>query len=88
MAAQKTEQVAARGVPLACPARLLLAFGQNAAMLDSGRDAMAVPGPVEQLTAGELAILVLLAAGMHNPRIAHELVVTLDTVKKHVSHLG
>ena len=32
-------------------------------------------------------ILVLLAAGTPNPRIAEELVVSLDTVKKHVSHL-
>ena len=29
----------------------------------------------------------LLAADMPNPRIARELVLTLDTVKKHVSHL-
>jgi LuxR family transcriptional regulator, maltose regulon positive regulatory protein len=32
-------------------------------------------------------VLALLAAGAPNPRIAGELVVTLDTVKKHVSHL-
>jgi LuxR family maltose regulon positive regulatory protein len=30
---------------------------------------------------------VLLAVGTPNPRIAEELVVTLDTVRKHVSHL-
>ena len=35
----------------------------------------------------EREILVLLAAGTPNPRIAEELVVSLDTVKKHVSHL-
>jgi LuxR family maltose regulon positive regulatory protein len=29
----------------------------------------------------------LLAAGKSNPRIAEELVITLDTVKKHVSHI-
>jgi len=38
------------------------------------------------LTARELEV-VLLAAGMPNARIAEQLVVTLDTVKKHVSHL-
>ena len=43
--------------------------------------AAAAPGLVEQLTARELEILVLLAAGTANPRIAEELVVTLDTVK-------
>ena len=46
-----------------------------------------MPGLVEQLTAREQEILVLLAAGTPNPRIAEELVVSLDTVKKHVSHL-
>jgi LuxR family maltose regulon positive regulatory protein len=30
---------------------------------------------------------VLLAAGASSPRIGEELVVTLDTVKKHASHL-
>jgi ATP/maltotriose-dependent transcriptional regulator MalT len=34
-----------------------------------------------------LEVLALLATGTPNPRIAAELVVTLDTVKKHVSHL-
>ena len=46
-----------------------------------------MPGLAEQLTARELEILVLLAAGTPNPRIAEELVITVDTVKKHVSHL-
>jgi LuxR family maltose regulon positive regulatory protein len=46
-----------------------------------------VPGLAEQLTARELEVLALLAAGLPNPRIAEQLVVTLDTVKKHVSHL-
>ena len=46
-----------------------------------------MPGLVEQLTARELEILVLLATGTPNPRIAEELVITVDTVKKHVSHL-
>ena len=87
VAAQKTEQAAARGVSLAYLARLFRAFGQEPAMPDSGQDAVAVPGLVEQLTAREVEILVLLSAGMPNPRIAQELVVTLDTVKKHVSHL-
>jgi hypothetical protein len=45
------------------------------------RGAGPVPGLAEQLTGQELEILVLLAAGMPNPRIAAELVVTLDTVK-------
>ncbi len=32
-------------------------------------------------------MLGLLAAGKSNPEIAEELVVVLDTVKKHVSHI-
>ena len=46
-----------------------------------------MPGLAEQLTARELEILVLLAAGTPNPRIAEVLAVTLDAVRKHVSHL-
>ena len=48
---------------------------------------MVVPGLVEQLTARELEVLALLAAGRSNQRIAHELVVALNTVKKHVTHV-
>jgi LuxR family maltose regulon positive regulatory protein len=46
-----------------------------------------VPGLVESLTARELEILWLLAAGRPNQAIAEELFVTLDTVKKHVTHV-
>jgi len=46
-----------------------------------------MPGLVEQLTSRELDVLVMLAAGRSNQAIAGQLVVTLDTVKKHVSHL-
>ncbi len=88
VAAQKAGQGAARGVPLGCLAPVLRAFGGKEAAPGTRRDAAAaVPGLVEQLTGREREVLVLLAAGMPNPRIAEELVVTLDTVKKHVSHL-
>ena len=88
VAAQRAEQAAARGVPLGCLARVLRAFGGKDAMEGSRRGAAAVvPGLVEQLTARELEVLALLAEGAPNPRIAGQLVVSLDTVKKHVSHL-
>jgi len=41
----------------------------------------------EPLTDRELEVLRLLAAGRSNQRIAHDLVVALDTVKKHVTHV-
>jgi LuxR family transcriptional regulator, maltose regulon positive regulatory protein len=88
VAAQKTDQAAARGVPLSCLAGVLRAFGEPpTAAGDRQHAAAAVRSLVEQLTPRELEILALLAAGTPNPRIAEQLVVSLDTVKKHVSHL-
>jgi LuxR family maltose regulon positive regulatory protein len=43
----------------------------------------AAPGLAEPLTGRELEVLRLLAAGKSNQRIAHDLVVALDTAKKH-----
>jgi len=84
-AAQRAEHAAARSVPLGCLARLMHAFdGQHAGPRGA---AAAVPGIVEPLTARELEVLQMLAAGRSNQAIAAELVVTLDTVKKHVSHV-
>jgi LuxR family transcriptional regulator, maltose regulon positive regulatory protein len=51
------------------------------------RDAVAVPGQVEPLSTREQEVLALLAAGHLNRAIAEELVITLDTVKPHVSHV-
>jgi len=45
------------------------------------------PALVEPLTERELEVLRLIAAGSSNQRIARELVVALDTVKKHVTHV-
>jgi LuxR family maltose regulon positive regulatory protein len=88
VAAQRAEQATARAVPLGCLARVLQAFGQQQAEAGSRpRTAAAVPGLVEQLTAREMEILRLVAAGTPNQAIAEQLVVTLDTVKKHITHL-
>ena len=88
IAAQKADHGAARDVPLGCLAALLRAFdGKDVAPGATQDVGAAVPGLVEQLTARELEVLRLLAAGTPNPRIAEQLVISLDTVKKHVSHV-
>jgi len=46
-----------------------------------------VAGLAEPLSDRELEVLRLLAAGMANRQIAKELVVALETAKKHVSHI-
>ena len=57
-------------------------------MRDPGQDAAgAVAGIVEPLTRREQQVLSMLASGRSNQAIAAELVVTLDTVKKHVTHI-
>jgi LuxR family transcriptional regulator, maltose regulon positive regulatory protein len=87
-ATQRTEQTAARGVPTDYPAPLLPAFDTTHAVPHPGKGAAAaMPGLIEPLTARELEVLALLAAGRSNRRIAAELYVTLDTVKKHVGHI-
>ncbi|HLN70362.1 MAG TPA: LuxR C-terminal-related transcriptional regulator [Streptosporangiaceae bacterium] len=87
IAAQRAGQAAAE-VPLGCLARLQRAFDPGHAMPVCGRlPAGAVPGLVEPLTSRELEVLGMLAVGRSNQAVAGELVVTIDTVKKHVSHI-
>jgi LuxR family maltose regulon positive regulatory protein len=87
IAAQRSGGTVAE-VPLGCLARLQRALGAQDIAPDPGRGSVtAVPGLVEQLTRRELQVLQMLAAGRSNQAIAGQLVVTLDTVKKHVSHI-
>ena len=86
MAALLTQLIAAQRsggavaeVPLGCLARLQRAL--------PAQSVTAAPGLVDQLTSRELEVLEMLAAGSSNQVIASQLVVTLDTVKKHVSHV-
>jgi len=76
-------------VPREYPARLVEAFEQAGLPIRPpvSRGGIVVPGMVEPLTARELEVLQLLAAGAPNRAIAEELVVTLDTVKSHLSHI-
>jgi LuxR family transcriptional regulator, maltose regulon positive regulatory protein len=80
----------APGVPEEYLSRLRSAFRPGDA-----RPAAPPPGPtapmttglVEPLTDRELEVLGMLAAGLANKQIATELVVALETAKKHVSHI-
>ena len=88
VAAQRAEHAAARRVPLGCLARLQRAFDAGHTPPAPGAGATAAgPGIVEPLTGRELEVLELLASGRSNQAIAGQLVVSLDTVKKHVGHV-
>jgi LuxR family maltose regulon positive regulatory protein len=69
--------------------RLTRALSQDAARGASNAkpDAMVVPDLVTQLSRRERDVLLLLAAGKSNREIADDLYVTLDTTKKHVTHI-
>ena len=86
-AARKDQRAPARDIDPDYLAGLLRACGQAGAAPPSRRAAVAIPGMAEPLTDREAEVLRLLAAGRSNQRIAHELVVALDTVKKHVTHV-
>jgi LuxR family transcriptional regulator, maltose regulon positive regulatory protein len=78
IAARRVEPDIAREVPLDYLGRLVRAFEP---------DAPAALGLVESLSRRELEVLRLLAAGKPNQQIADELVVALNTVKRHVTHI-
>jgi LuxR family maltose regulon positive regulatory protein len=81
----------APGVPLAYLRRVQAAFRPGVARAVPPQvipaAAVAAPELAEPLTDRELQVLALLAAGISNQQIASELVVALETVKKHVSHI-
>jgi LuxR family maltose regulon positive regulatory protein len=88
LAAAQRQSSAAAHAPLAYLGRLLQALQQAGVPLgrQSAR-AAAVPGLLDPLSERELEVLALLAAGLPNLAIAEELVITLDTVKRHVTHI-
>jgi LuxR family transcriptional regulator, maltose regulon positive regulatory protein len=90
LAGRRQRQRAAAGVvPREYLARLADAFDQAGVPIrpHGGRGGVVVAGLVEPLTARELEVLGLLAAGASNRAIAEQLVVSLETVKKHLTHL-
>ena len=86
VAAQRAGRLATE-VPHEFVTRLSQCFGTEGSAPRPGSASSPQPGLVEPLTARELEVLAMLAAGRSNQAIASELVVTLDTVKKHVSHV-
>src|SRR5262245_23655452 len=89
-AALATRQAAAAGRPPAAHLGWLLDAFERAGLpvlARPRRGGVAVVGVVEPLTARQLEVLRLLAAGKPNQAIAGELVVTLETVKSHVGHI-
>ncbi len=81
MTSAGTDRATAR-VPLGYLARVRRSFDPKPR---SERETGA--GLIEPLTDREMEVLGMLAAGRANRAIARQLVVTLDTVKKHVSHV-
>jgi LuxR family maltose regulon positive regulatory protein len=86
-ATRSGEQHAGRPIDARYLAALERACGQAEAGQPPRRADSSLPGLIEPLTERELEVLRLIAAGMSNQRIARELVVALDTVKKHVTHV-
>lgn len=79
----------ASGLPRELLARLTMAFDrQGTPVLPAARPGeVTVPGLVEPLSPRELEVLALVAAGRPNRAIAGQLFISVDTVKRHVSHL-
>jgi LuxR family maltose regulon positive regulatory protein len=80
------QEAAARGISPEYVEKLLRAFGVP------GRGKNLVPGPhvpdlIEPLTRRELEVLRLIGAGFSNQQIADELVLALNTVKRHTSNI-
>ena len=81
----------APGIPVEYLGRLRAAFQPGDIRAASPSSKLTAPvevaGLAEPLSDRELEVLRLLAAGMANKQIANELVVALETAKKHVSHI-
>ncbi|PKN82017.1 MAG: LuxR family transcriptional regulator, partial [Chloroflexi bacterium HGW-Chloroflexi-9] len=77
---------AAAGLGGAYTRRLLVAFDEPSALAVAAPQGTA-PGLAEPLTAREVEVLRLVAAGMTNQQIADHLVISLPTVKRHIANL-
>lgn len=86
IATPSTQSIVADGVPLGYLGRLAQAIEHDASeTVPSGTAHL--QGLVVPLTGRELEVLQLIATGQQNKQIAAELYVSLNTVKKHVTHI-
>src|SRR5207237_866546 len=74
-----------QGIVPGYTATLLAASSQTARA--SAPDVTASPALLEPLTEREVEVLHLIATGASNEEIAEQLVITLSTVKRHVSNI-
>ncbi len=82
VAQRKGRQAQSRGIAPDYLARLLAAFGGEDDLTSPAMEAL-----IEPLTERELEVLRLVVAGLSNPEIAQELVITVSTVKSHLNHI-
>jgi LuxR family transcriptional regulator, maltose regulon positive regulatory protein len=89
MAGRRLQQLGGEAVPQEFLARLTAAFELHGmgVLPAVRRGAVAVPGVVQPLSTREYEVLTLMAAGHPNKAIAEELSITVDTVKRHISHV-
>ncbi len=89
LAGRRGEQLGGGSVPRAFLTRLTDAFDRHGmpVLPPMRRGAVAAPGMAQPLSSRELEVLTLLAAGNPNRAIAEKLFITVDTVKRHISHV-
>jgi LuxR family maltose regulon positive regulatory protein len=80
-------RASAQGTRRAYAGKLLTAFGLEGASAFSPPSSLSTQPLTEPLTPRELEVLRLICAGLSNRDIAEQLTVTLNTVKKHSSHV-
>jgi LuxR family maltose regulon positive regulatory protein len=89
MVGRRLEQLGVRAVPPGFLTRLSDAFDRHGTRVlpPARRGGVAAPGMAAPLSTREHEVLTLMASGRPNRAIAEELFITVDTVKRHVTHL-
>jgi LuxR family maltose regulon positive regulatory protein len=85
-AGRRLEQLGVRAVPRTFLSGLIEAFDRHGAGARSPQRG-AVPGMAAPLSTREHEVLTLMASGLPNRAIAEKLFITVDTVKRHVTHV-